>query len=129
MPKPVVTGALLSCTFGMAPGAFSVPEPPTRPVFEGKPVGVITDITPKNIAPFGMCQSISNPTVAQATAAALGVLTPMPCVPAPAGPWKPGSAMAVVSGQPAITESCQLMCMWGGVITVAQPGSMTTQVN
>ena len=75
---------MIMCTFGLAPSTLSVVAP--RPIVEGRPVATITDVAPgANIAPFGMCQSLANPTVAAATAAALGVLTPMPCVPVDAG--------------------------------------------
>ena len=81
------TGAVLQCPFGSAPAAFSA-LPAPRVVINGRPAGVMTDTAPTvNIPPFGMCSSLSNPTVASATSAAMGVLTPMPCVPVPAGPW------------------------------------------
>src|SRR6476620_12627092 len=79
---------MIMCTFGLAPSTLPVVAP--RPIVEGRPVATITDIAPgANIAPFGMCQSLANPMVAAATAAALGVLTPMPCVPAVPAPWLP----------------------------------------
>ncbi len=74
----VCTGALLKCSFGIAPSAFNA-LPVSRVMINGRPAGVMTDIIPAvNIPPFGMCQTITNPTVAAATAAAMGVLTPMP---------------------------------------------------
>ena len=81
MGKPcAVSGAMIMCRFGLAPSTLSVVAP--RPIVEGRPVATIADVAPgANIAPFGMCQSLANPMVAAATAAALGVLTPMPCVP------------------------------------------------
>ena len=89
MGKPcAVSGAMIMCSFGLAPSTLSVVAP--RPTVEGRPVATITDVAPgANIAPFGMCQSLANPTVAAATAAALGVLTPMPCVPVVPAPWTP----------------------------------------
>ena len=96
----VVATAMLQCSFGMAPSTLTV-LPIRRVMVEGRPVAAIADIAPMvNVAPFGMCTSLANPSVASATAAALGVLTPMPCVPALAGPWKPGAATTQV-GRPA----------------------------
>jgi hypothetical protein len=78
-----------------------------------------------NIPPFGMCSAPSNPTVAAATAAALGVLTPMPCVPVTAAPWVPGSPTLLIGNMPALNNSSQLMCTWGGVIQIVSPGEFT----
>ena len=77
-----------------------------------------------NIMPFGMCNTPSNPTVAAATAAAMGVLTPMPCIPAVTTPWMPGNPMVLVQGQPALTRMCHNMCMWGGQISFTTDGQM-----
>jgi hypothetical protein len=81
-----------------------------------------------NILPFAMCQSMANPMVAGATAAALGVLTPMPCIPMTVAPWMPGSLTSLIGGMPALNNSCKLMCNWGGVIEITMPGSMKTMV-
>ncbi|MBS3939911.1 MAG: DUF4280 domain-containing protein, partial [Actinobacteria bacterium] len=92
-------------------------------------VATIMDNVPmKNIMPFGMCMSPSNPTVASATAAALGVLTPMPCVPATASPWIPGSPTVMVANKPALNGNCKLMCSYGGVISATVPGQFTAMV-
>ena len=76
-----------------------------------------------NILPFGMCQSPSNPTVAAATAAAMGTLTPMPCVPAIVAPWVPGGK-EMIANLPALLDNCKCMCMWGGQISVNMPGNV-----
>ncbi len=81
-----------------------------------------------NIPPFGMCMSLANPAVAAATAAALGVLTPMPCVPVTPAPWVPGSPTVPIGNMPALNNTCQCMCNWAGVITISVPGQVTTQV-
>ena len=79
-------GATLQCSFGVAPSALMVlpqnrvltgPVPSAANIMDNKPL--------VNILPFGMCSSLANPTVAIATAAALGVLTPMPCIPVTPG--------------------------------------------
>ena len=81
MAKYVCMGATLKCTFGMAPSSLMVTVP-LRPMIQNKPKATIMDFAPMvNILPFGMCQSLSNPMVASATSAAMGVLTPMPCIP------------------------------------------------
>jgi hypothetical protein len=78
-----------------------------------------------NVPTFGMCNSPSNPTVAAATAAAMGVLTPMPCVPVTPAPWTPGSPTVLIGNMPALNNSSKLMCTWGGVIQITSPGEFT----
>src|SRR5205814_2010611 len=93
------------------------------------PAATIMDNAPMvNVMPFGMCMSPANPTVAAATAAAMGVLTPMPCIPATASPWVPGAPTVLLGNMPALDSACTLMCNWGGVITVTNPGQMTEQI-
>jgi hypothetical protein len=126
MPPNTVMGAILQCSFGVAPASL-VPLPIPRVMIESKPAATITDFAPMvNIAPFGMCMSLSNPTVAAATAAALGVLTPMPCIPVTT-PWKPGAAKTMIGGKPALTSDSTCNCSWGGIITITMPGAMRTQ--
>jgi hypothetical protein len=125
----VVSTAMMMCTFGVAPSTLNV-LPINRVMVEGRPAANIMDHLPVvNIPPFGMCMSLSNPMVASATAAALGVLTPMPCVPVTSAPWVPGAPTTLVANQPALTASSQCMCAWGGVITFQMPGSMQTTVS
>jgi hypothetical protein len=128
MGLQVVSGAPLMCTFGVAPGTLTV-LPVNRTMAGGVPAANIMDSIPMvNIMPFGMCISPANPTVAAATAAALGVLTPMPCIPATPAPWAPGSPTVMIGGMPALNNSATCTCMWGGVITVTVPGQTTTMV-
>ena len=94
----------------------------------GAPPGVIADLAPvSNLPPFGLCKSLSNPAVASATAAALGALTPMPCVPVPAGAWTNASAGVLAGGQPVLTDGSRLTCAWGGQITVKFAGQTGVQ--
>lgn len=124
----VCTGAILQCAFGMAPTPLNV-LPVNRTILNNLPMANIMDNKPfVNIMPFGMCNSIANPTVAAATAAALGVLTPMPCIPTTVAPWMPGSPTVIVGNAPALTAQSQLMCAWGGVIQISFPGQVTTVV-
>jgi hypothetical protein len=75
-----------------------------------------------------MCSSIANPTVASATAAALGVLTPMPCIPVTPGPWAPGAPTVLIADMPALDGNSMLMCNWAGVIKINDPGQTTVEV-
>lgn len=123
----VCGGAMLQCSFGLAPGTLMVT--PQNKTLTSMPFANIMDNKPMaNIMPFGMCQSLANPQVAAATAAALGVLTPMPCVPNIAAPWAPGSPTVLIGGQPALNNSSKLMCMWGGVIQITNPSVTNVQV-
>lgn len=120
----VCGGALLKCSFGVAPTPLMTT--PQNRCMTAMPFANIMDNKPfLNIMPFGMCQSISNPTVAAATAAALGVLTPMPCIPNTVAPWTPGSSTVMLGGAPILNDSSQLMCMWGGVIKINMAGQFT----
>jgi hypothetical protein len=124
----VVMGAMMTCTFGVAPSALMV-IPGGPPCMAGGPMAAtIMDSKPvANIPPFGMCNSVSNPTVAAATTAALGVLTPMPCVPVTM-PWMPGCPTVLIDNLPALNDSSKCMCSWGGVISITFPGQTTVMV-
>lgn len=126
MGRPAATStALIMCSFGIAPASLTV-VPTSGVLVDGKPAATITDSAPLvNIPPFGMCTSLANPTVAAATAAAMGVLTPMPCLPATT-PWVNGAAQTMIGGRPALTLGAQCTCANGGVIQILNPGSMTT---
>ncbi|HBL4692200.1 DUF4280 domain-containing protein [Citrobacter sedlakii] len=124
----VCNGATLQCSFGLAPSPLCV-VPISRTLVNSMPMANIMDNKSfVNILPFGMCSSMANPTVAAATAAALGVLTPMPCIPVTIAPWMPGSPTILVGGMPALTAQSKLMCNWGGVIQIVFPGQVTTIV-
>ena len=117
----VSAGAMMQCSFGAAPSSLMVL--PINRVLGSTPQANIMDRVPfLNIMPFGVCTSMANPMVAAATAAALGVLTPMPCIPTPAGPWVPGVPGALIGSMPALEMSCKLMCAFGGVIQIVAPG-------
>ena len=127
MATQTCTGARLACSMGTAPSVFNAT--PKLATAGGKPVGTVQDFAPfMNVAPFGMCLSPANPVVAAATAAASGVLTPMPCVPATVSPWTPGASTVRVAGVPALTGSSTLSCLWNGLITVSDPGQTAVQV-
>lgn len=125
MSQLVVNGATCACSFGAAPSALVIL--PAKMVNGAKmPIATIMDHIPMtNVMPFGMCTSVANPTVAAATAAALGVLTPMPCVPATVAPWVPGKPMVMVGKMPALDSTSKCLCTWGGVIQITVPGQVT----
>jgi hypothetical protein len=123
----VCMGAGLQCSFGVAPGTLVVL--PVRRTLAGAPAATIMDHAPfLNVLPFGMCQSLANPMVAAATAAAFGVLTPMPCIPVTPAPWIVGSPTVLIGNLPALNNSSKLMCAWGGVIQVTSPGQTSAMV-
>lgn len=127
--KYVSMGAKLMCPFAMGGQATLVVDPSRKVMHEGKLMGNIMDTKILNIATFGMCNSIANPAVASATAAAMGVLTPMTCVPSIVTPWTPGKPNVLVGGAPALlsTDTCQ--CLWGGVITIVPEAPVAPSAN
>jgi len=128
MPQQVTMGAMLQCSFGVAPASLTV-LPVNRVMAEGPPAATIEDYVPLvNIGSFGMCMSPANPAVAAATAAALGVLTPMPCVPVTVAPWAPGAGTMLIGNVPALDNVSRCMCTWGGIISVVDPATVRTNV-
>lgn len=128
MPMHVCSGAVLQCSFGLAPSSLLV-LPVNQTFTSYMPAANIMDHVPMvNILPFGACTSLANPTVAAATSAAMGVLTPMPCIPATTIPWVPGAPTVLLGNMPALDDTSKLMCTWGGVISVAFPGQVTEQI-
>lgn len=122
MATYVCSTAQMQCTMGSAPSALTVL--PVRTIFLcSKPMANISDNQPMvNIAPFGMCQSLANPQVAAATSAAMGTLTPQPCIPNTTSPWLNGKTDLLLKGQPALLNTCRLMCNWAGNISLTSNG-------
>ncbi len=128
MGMHVCMGAMMTCSFGMAPSSLVV-LPLNKTMGSAGPYANIMDNKPMmNVMPFGMCQSLANPMVAAATAAAMGVLTPMPCIPVTAAPWVPGAPTVLLANMPALNNSSKLMCNWAGVIQITVPGQFTAMV-
>jgi hypothetical protein len=128
MAEQVCMGATLKCSFGMAPSSLVV-LPANRVMTSNQPAANIMDHIPMtNVMPFGACQSLANPQVAAATSAAMGVLTPMPCIPMTPSPWVPGAPTVMIANQPALDTPSKLMCNWAGVIEIQVAGQMTHQI-
>jgi hypothetical protein len=127
MPQQTCMGASMMCTFGAAPSTL-MPKP--RPIMTSHMVAAnIMDHVPMmNILPFGVCNCPGNPMVAAATAAAMGVLTPMPCIPNTPAPWAPGAATVMLDNFPALDNVSTLTCIWGGVITFSNAGQTTHMI-
>lgn len=128
MPIQVVNGAKLMCSFGAAPSTLVV-LPVRRVNVANQPSATIMDHKPMvNILPFGTCMSMANPAVASATAAAMGVLTPMPCVPNTPTPWSPGGITVNNTNEVTLDNPSICNCVFGGVITISYPGQTQTMV-
>ncbi len=123
MANPVVQTSICMCSFGMAPCPLMVSSQQTVMVSNMLQATIMDNKMPT----FGMCSSLANPTVSAATAAAYGVLTPMPCVPAIAAPWVPGAPTVLVGGKPLLNNTSKLMCNYGGIIQVNMTPAFTVQ--
>jgi hypothetical protein len=128
MSQHVCNGATLRCSFGLIPSTLTV-LPANRVMTSSQPAATVMDSTPfVNIMPFGMCTSLANPSVASATSAAMGALTPMPCTPVTPAPWAPGTPTVTLAHTPSLDTNCKLSCVFGGVIDVVVPGQFTHQI-
>ena len=120
----VNSGASIACSFGTAPSTLVATSEPLV-MIDGKPVANTSDASPMvNIMPFGLCTSLVNPQVAAATAAAMGVLTPQPCIPQTMS-WIPSGPIVMAGGKPCLTQNSTCNCMYAGTISVVNPGQMT----
>ena len=120
----VCSGAMMKCTMGSSPAKLTVL--PNRMVFlAGQLMANISDHQAMvNFAPFGVCRSLAFPPTASATAAAMGTLTPMPCIHNTPAPWIGGKMDYLIKGQPALLKSCTCQCMWGGTISLINNGQV-----
>ena len=128
MGRPAAaTGGMMMCPFGASTSTIVGLSAPTV-LIEGKPAVTMRDNIPMaNVPSFGLCSSPANPTVAAATAAALGVLTPMPCIPV-LTPWINTAARTLVGGVPALTVGSMCTCAYGGTVQLVAPGTVRTMV-
>jgi hypothetical protein len=124
MGLQVCMGANTMCSGGMAPSTLVVVG--KRPMCPTPAANVMDNKPFANILPFGMCTLPSNPMVASLTAAALGVLTPAPCIPITAAPWMPGNPKVLVDNLPTLTSESTCLCSYGGTITIVYPGQVNT---
>lgn len=124
--KSVNNLSLVTCTMGSAPAVLTVLDP--KVLVMGAPAANIMDNDPlANIPTFGMCMSPANPMVAAATAAALGVLTPMPCIPSCTS-WMPGEPFVLVRNFPALDENSYCMCGNGGLVSISLSANFLVDV-
>ena len=119
------TGATMQCTFGAAPSNL-IANAQTTVMVSAKPMGTIMDFKPMgNIPPFGMCNCPANPATIKPPPV---MFAPAPCVPVIPAPWAPGSPTVMAGNFPALNNSSKLMCAWGGVISILNPGQTQTMV-
>ncbi len=128
MSNHVCNNALLKCTMGAAPSALGVLPVKMVNTFNQPAANINDHVAMVNIRPFGVCMSVLNPATATATSAALGVLTPGPCLPNTPSPWIPGQATVILQNVPALNKTSTLPCISGGVISVAFEGQATHQI-
>lgn len=122
MRKLVVHEAKIRCSKGTLPSLFVLLDSPVSS--DDKAVGTVDDHKAnKNIITFGMCRSEKNPQVASATSAAMGVLTPQPCIPATNARWEPGAPFAVMKDINVLTSDSTCKCDWEGVIDILDPAT------
>lgn len=117
MAALVCKGASCVCSFGMMPCTLNAGGTVKA---EGTALATVRDHGITNLRTFGMCTSLTNPAVAAATAAALGVMTPQPCIPQIVTPWSGGSPTVKSEGSSVITGASTTNCLYGGVISISR---------
>ncbi|MEZ4446935.1 MAG: DUF4280 domain-containing protein [Polyangiaceae bacterium] len=124
MPYLVARGATLLCSQGAAPAMLQlVPRPYAA---DDLMLANVDDYQPMvNIPSFGLCNSLLNPSVQAATAAAMGVLQPQPCIPQTQR-WSPGSQYIFQNqpggaSLPVLTADSTCICAFGGQVSIVEP--------
>ena len=118
----------MRCSFGAAPSTLIPTPKPINTNFVT--AGNIMDHAPLvNVPTFGMCSCPANPTVAAATTAAMGVLTPMPCIPNTPAPWLPGKITILLQNFPALDDGATLQCVYGGAIQFVSAAQANHQID
>ena len=123
MANPVVKNSMCRCVFGNVPYALPVYSQVTVKAMN---LNVAT-IMDKFIPTFGMCSCPNNPAVIAATAAKAGVFSPAPCTPTIMSPWIKGVPTILVCGKPLLNHTSKLMCIWGGMISIAATPALTIE--
>ena len=117
----VCTGATLRCSMGTATSRLRAN--PKKVSLTGKDQANIADyVSVVNVPGFGKCRSLAYPPTASATAAHYGKLTPMPCVPGTCPKWTAVDPDSLLCGEPALLKPATLRCMYGGTISIVNPG-------
>ena len=117
MTKRVVDTAETKCSFGSKKSEFRMPENTHSRRIENKNAANIGDhISQKNIKPFGLCKSPSNPAVAAA------LNNPQPCVPVTPLKWQLGNKHIHLDGEFVLHDGCTCSCMWHGIIEITDAG-------
>lgn len=117
----VCTGAVLHCTQGTSNSSlFATPK--CVSLCSQDQANITDHISMMNVKPFGRCRSLAYPPTASATAANYGRLTPMPCVPGTVTNWSAVDPNSQLCGQPALLDTAKLRCIYGGEITIVNPG-------
>ena len=118
MSFAVTTGSTAEYTCGTTPAEL-IADFDTLATAGGSIVLTIDMIVAEvNIPSFGDCDSLLNPEVSTATAAADGVLTPMPCVPVVVDSWTPGSLLSNEVGIAYVNDESICTCSYGGEISI-----------
>ncbi|WP_106830234.1 DUF4280 domain-containing protein [Parabacteroides pacaensis] len=117
----ICTGATLKCSMGTSTSKLRATSKNTT--LMGKDQANIADyVSVKNVPSFGRCRSLKYPPTASATAANYGKLTPMPCVPGTCSKWEAIDKDSLVCGEPALLKLATLKCIYGGTISIIDPG-------
>lgn len=115
------SGAVLKCSQGTANGSL-VATPKSVSLCGRQQANIGDHVSMANIRPFGRCRSLAYPPTAAATSAHHGHLTPMPCVPGTPFNWSIIDANSKLCGKPALLNPAKLRCIYGGVISIVNPG-------